>query len=78
MVAIAEKLRIHLIAKTQRRATTKERRTPENILEESQHIRGGEILFQAKPIKEKKTQTKKRSINKGKQIERKRAQTKER
>ena len=60
-----EKLRIHLIAKTQRRATTKERRTPGNILEESQHIRGGGI-FQAKPIKEKKAQTKKRSIDKGK------------
>ena len=32
-----EKLIIHLIAKTQRRATTKERRTTGNILEESQH-----------------------------------------
>ena len=78
MVAIAEKLRIHLIAKTQRRATTKERRTPGNILEESRHISGGGILFQAKFIKEKKAQTKKRSIYKGKHIERKRALTKER
>ena len=66
-----EELRIHLIAKTQRRATTKERRTPGNILQESQHIRGGGILFQAKPNKEKKhqqrkTNKKEKSTNKGK------------